>query len=104
MITLGILVYYIIYYYLCVSLTVRGGCLGACGYAVGSVVHNFHTVALGTVEVSFLVTAETQAWCDADGTVVSFTDLQISQNRRSSATTAHLRPLCADATELWKQY
>ena len=31
------------------------------------------------VRVSFTVTDETQAWCDAGGTVVSFTNLRLQQ-------------------------
>ena len=52
------------------------------GSAIGTTVENWHTAPSGeVVQVIFSVTGETQAWCDAGGTVVSFTNLRVSQTR-----------------------
>lgn len=43
------------------------------GAPVGTIVENFHTAATGeVVAVTFTTTLDTEAWCDAAGTVVSF--------------------------------
>jgi hypothetical protein len=75
----------------------------AAGAPVGAAVHNTHTIALGTAAVSFFTTAETQAWCNAEGNVVSFINLQISQNRNSQAASED-KPFCPNGHELWTQY
>ena len=50
---------------------------------VGTVVDSFHTGPGSdiTVGVTFAVTDATEAWCNADGEVVSFTNLGLSQTR-----------------------
>lgn len=65
---------------------------------VGSTVSNFHTEprADRVVEADFTVTDETQAWCDEEGTVVSFINLRLSQNRNGPITEPGApRPNCA---------
>eukprot|EP01050_Picozoa_sp_SAG11_P026539 SAG11_NODE_6393_length_1322_cov_1.623876_1_plen_79_part_00 len=51
----------------------------------GSTVDSFHTLGSSgrVVRASFIVTAQTQAWCDGGGTVVSFTNLGLSQSRNT---------------------
>ena len=78
------------------------------GAANGAVVQNYHTMshrprdpAYGsfTVEVSFLVTEDTAAWCDATtGDVVSFTNLQITQTRNAGVPEGVKVVACEDAT------
>ena len=50
---------------------------------LGTVVDSFHTGPGSdiTVGVTFTVTDATEAWCNADGEVVSFTSLGLSQTR-----------------------
>lgn len=50
---------------------------------VGSVIENYHTGPGSdiTVGVTFTVTETTEAWCNSDGVVVSFTNLRLSQTR-----------------------
>ena len=76
----------------------------AAGAPLGSVVRSFHTVALGTVEVTFVVTANTHAMCDAEGEVVSFTNLQISQNRNADVPEGKTMPTCVDGNAMFTQY
>ena len=67
-------------------------------------VQSFHTVALGAVGVTFITTADTQAWCDGTGTVVSFTNLQVAQTRNPELAAGRKLPLCPDANSLYTHY
>ena len=75
------------------------------GAAVGTTVENFHTVVSGkVVAASFTVTADTQAWCDDRGTVVSFTNLRLSQTRNVDVPEGKKVRPCAASKEAYTSF
>ena len=69
----------------------------------GSVVESYHTGPGSdeTVGVTFVVTEETEAWCNEEGEVVSFTNLGLSQTRTPDVPERRRRPRCDVGEEVF---